>query len=196
MKKLLLITALAGLATVSAFGQGTVVFANDTTKLLTLPGGALVPRGTTTGPFLAELWAADDFVGGDQQLAFDLVATKIGNPAPFTGPPGQNGLFSGGTRTVAAIDPVGDVGLFQVRVWETAYGATYADAIRNPAAQGTGRAGQSIIFRSDTGGLPPAPAVPLATAFVPFQLSIIPEPSIIGLGLLGAGTLLLLRRRK
>jgi hypothetical protein len=192
MKKTLLIAAVAALATVSAFGQGAVVFANSSAKPVYMADGVTpVPRGSvTTGPYLAELWAANDFAGGDQQAAFDLVATKIGTHAGFTTP--TAGVFSGGNRTVNAISPAGGMGLFQIRVWEYSRGATYDEAVRS----GQGLAGQSIIFRSDTGGPAPETPVPLAGAFVPFQLSIIPEPSIIGLGLLGAGTLLLLRRRK
>jgi hypothetical protein len=202
MKKTLIITAIAALATGSAFGQGGIVFANSTAKPVTLApeaGGGAVTRGTTSGPFLAELWAAPDTAGNDQQLVFDLTAQRVVGSAGqlsagFTTP--SAGVFSGGNRTVANIG-AGAFAYFQVRVWESAYGATYAEAIANPAAQGVGQAGQSIIFRSDTDDpADGAPNVPLNTAFVPFQLSIIPEPSVIGLGLLGAGALLMLRRRK
>jgi uncharacterized protein (TIGR03382 family) len=197
MKKYSLILAglLASITPATIMAQGTLVFANSTAKPVTMPDGSLVPRGTTTGPFLAELWAANDFVGGDQQFAFDLVATKIGQPAGFATP--VDGVFSGGGRTVNSISPAGGTGLFQVRVWETAYGTTYAEAVANPAAFGVGRAGQSVIFRSDTDDpADPAPRPSLNDAFVPFQLSIIPEPPAIALGLLGASALLLLRRRK
>jgi len=191
MKKILLITAIAAIAAGSAFGQGAVVFANSSTKPVLMADGTAVTRSGLGGTYAAELWAANDFLGGDQQAAFDLVAMQIGGPAAFGTP--ANGVFSGGNRTITSIDPAGGPGLFQVRVYDTRGGNSYAVASRVDGYQ----AGQSVIFRSDTDDpADTAPAVPLNTAFVPFQLSIVPEPSVFALGVLGAGALLMLRRRK
>lgn len=201
MKKLVIITAIAALTTASAFGQGTIrggsiVFANSSTKPVTLVDGTVVPKNST---YRAELFWAPDGGGNDVQATFNQNKSKETVDATFAGPPvgASTGVFSGGTRTISGISPDGAFAYFQVRVFDSAYGATYDAVVANPLAQGVAQVGTSQIFRSDTDDPnDTSPAVPLATAFIPFQLSIVPEPSVIGLGLLGAGALLMLRRRK
>lgn len=110
------------------------------------------------------------------------------------------GRFSGGTRTTGAETPAGTAGWFQVRAWELAYGATFEDAIAAPGQGGrVALRGQSSAFQSATGNpnaQPPIAPVNLATSGLPGFAVDVPEPSVIALGLLGAGALLLLRRRK
>jgi len=189
MKKLLLTTALAVIATLSSYGQGTVSFANSSTTKVTDSAGVAVPLGTR---FTAELMYAPD---GTPGAVFDQVATRVGATASIFPVAGQ---FSGGGRTVTTLSPAGGFGLFQVRVWETAAGNDYTTALLsgNSAYQ----AGKSGIIRVDTGDpttVPPGTAASLTAAgLTGFAVSPIPEPSVIGLGLLGAGALLMLRRRK
>jgi len=193
MKKSLLIGALALLSGLTAFGQGAVVFANNSSSRVyidTVGTGTTgaVPVGST---YTVELMYAPD---GTPDIAFDAVATRVGNTAVFGPTVGQ---FSGGNRTVTSISPAGGFGMFQVRAWETAFGASYAETVLNPNAQGRARAGHSGIYRVDTDDpADPNPPTPLVNYLQPFAVTIVPEPSVIGLGLLGAGTLLLLRRRK
>jgi hypothetical protein len=191
MKKLLLITALAAVASLSAYGQGSVSFANNNATRVILQN----PDGTTTfvpvgNRFTAELVFAPD---GTPASAFTAAATRLGNTASFSP---VAGLFNGGGRTATGVVPPGGFGLFQVRVWETASSADYLDAI----GRGVGYAGQSEILRVDTGDpttTPPGTAAALtANGLASFIVSPVPEPSTIALGLLGVGTLLMLRRRK
>jgi hypothetical protein len=192
MKKLLLITALAGITAVSAFGQGSVNFANNSATRIwyeTGTGTTFVPIGTR---FTAELvYAPDGTAAGE----FESSAIRVGGTTTFGPVPG---LFSGGGRTAPGITPAGGFGLFQVRVWETAAGADYREAILRGDAQY--QAGTSGILRVDTGDpttVPPGTAASLVAAgLTGFGVSPVPEPSVIGLGLLGAGALLMLRRRK
>ena len=188
MKKLLLTAALAVIATLSSYGQGSVTFANNTATRVNMPDGTGIPVGAR---FTAELVYAPD---GTATAAFDTVATRVGGTATF-GP--VAGLFNGGGRTVTALTPAGGFGLFQVRVWETAAGQDYL------SAWATGNsaylAGKSGIMRVDTGDpttVPPGTPTPLTGSLATFAVSPIPEPSVIGLGILGAGALLMLRRRK
>ena len=193
MKKILLIGALAMVAAVSSYGQGSVSFANSGTTSRVWyeaqPGAGTtwVPAGAG---FTAELVYAPD---GTPTTAFDGAAVRVGATTTF-GP--QGGLFSGGGRTVTSITPAGGFGLFQVRVWETAKGNDYRSALLDATAH----AGASGILRVDTGdptSVPPGTATPLNSAgLASFTVTLVPEPSVIGLGLLGVGTLLMLRRRK
>ena len=191
MKKLLLITALAAVASLSAYGQGSVAFQNNTATRVILQNAdgttTFVPTGSR---FTAELVFAPDGTSTD---AFQTAATRVGNTVTF-GP--AIGLFNGGGRTAAGVVPPGGFGLFQVRVWETASGLDYNTAV----ASGTGFAGQSGILRVDTGDpttVPPGTPTQLtASGLTSFIVSPVPEPSTIALGLLGVGTLLMLRRRK
>lgn len=191
MKKILLIGALALVAAVSSYGQGSVGFANAGTSSRVWyedqPGAVTtwLPLGAR---FTAELMFAPD--GTTAEAAF----TRVGATTTF-GP--QAGLFNGGGRTVTSgITPPGGFGMFQVRVWETSFGNDYDTVSRINGAH----AGKSGIIRVDTGdptSNPPGPVTPLTAAGLsPFTVTLVPEPSVIGLGLLGVGTLLMLRRRK
>jgi len=191
MKKLLLITALAAVASLSAYGQGSVNFANSTaTRVILQNADGTTTFAPTGSRFAIELVAAPD---GTPTDAFQFAATRVGQTATFFPVAGQ---FSAGGRTALNVTPAGGFGLFQVRVWETANGVDYNDSV----LRGVGFAGQSGILRVDTGDpttTPPGPAGSLLTGgLASFTVSAVPEPSTIALGLLGIGTLLMLRRRK
>jgi hypothetical protein len=192
MKKLLLISTLAVASTLSSFGQGHVGFANTSTSPVRRADGTAVPTGLSGGTYLAELLYAVDGATTDAR-EFGNVATRVGATTTFNTP--TAGVFNGGGRTITSITPPGGFGMFQVRVWDTRAGADYAAALAsgNSAYQ----AGYSAVVRVDTADstaspLPPAASLGLAS----FTLSPIPEPSVVALGLLGAGALLMLRRRK
>lgn len=195
MKKLT-ITAVALLACVSVYAQGTVLFQNSaTTQVRTnaAGGGGLLPTGTT---FLLDLyWAADGAdPGNDGMIRISDAATGLFGP----------GRYNGGVETTpAGVPPTGTPGggfaWFQVRAWESAFGSTHEAAKANAVPQ-NGRlayVGTSNRFRIQTGA-PPGPAAPLVQVggLAAFDVSIVPEPSAIALGLLGLGSLLMLRRRK
>jgi hypothetical protein len=192
MKKLLLITALAAVASLSAYGQGSVNFANNAATRVNFRDAStgattFVPAGTR---FSAELVFAPD---GTPTDAFLQAATRLGPVASFAPVAGQ---FNAGGRTATGVVPPGGFGLFQVRVWETASSLDYKDAL----LRGQGYAGESAILRVDTGDpttTPPGTAASLITAgLASFTVSPVPEPSVIALGLAGIGALLMLRRRK
>ena len=189
MKKILLMGVLGVVAALSAYGQGSVAFANNTSTRVILHG----PGGTTFVPvgsqFSVELVFAPD---GTPEALFQQAATRLGATASF-GP--VAGVFNGGGRTAAGVVPPGGFGLFQVRAWETASSLDYMDAL----LRGVGFIGQSAILRVDTGDpttVPPGTPTPLTSAGLQSFVIIVPEPSVIALGLAGVGALLLLRRRK
>ncbi len=86
----------------------------------------------------------------------------------------------------------GATGFFQVKAWETAFGATYDEAL------GLGKTGESNVFSmavtTDVDGQP----LPFASNLVQGGLEsfeVVPEPSTIVLGVLGAAALALRRRK-
>jgi len=125
---------------------------------------------------------------------------QIGGAATFAI---GNGQFSGGNRTVNTAGVNGDPVTVQARAWGTIAGLpdTY-EAVLAAGMAGDPRAqvGVGNVFVTETyrPGDPtdPAQAIHTDPNWRGFAISPVPEPSVIGLGLLGVGTLLMLRRRK
>jgi hypothetical protein len=126
-------------------GQGTVNFSNvgaPVTNVLTMQR---VPAGTA---FSVALYYGPDGTPADASLI------QIGARGGFVSP----GIFLLGTRTTPATTPPGGFAVFQVRVWESRFGSTYEEAIRNPNQLAL--VGRSACLRVKTGahctGLEPA----------------------------------------
>jgi len=198
MKKLLLSGILA-IATASAFAQGTVNFnnngiqagaggvGNDPSRLVYFGTSATkTPLTLGNGNYVAQLWFG---AAGANESALAAVS---GAPTAFraatTSLPGT--WASGGTKTLAGFAEGVAVSL-QVRVWDLNKGADWAAAGGPNSALFTGK---SAIFSYTvpTAGSPPAAY--LMTGFQGFSVAV-PEPSTILLGVLGAGALLLRRRK-
>lgn len=197
MKKLLL-SGLLVIATASAFAQGTVNFnnngiqagpggvGNDPSRLVYFGTGTSTPLTLGSGNFVAQLWFG---AAGANESSLTAVA---GAPTAFraatTSLPGT--WASGGTKTLAGFAEGSAVSL-QVRVWDLNKGADWAAA---GGANGALFTGKSAIFSYSvpTAGSPPAAY--LMSGFQGFSVAV-PEPSTILLGVLGAGALLLRRRK-
>jgi len=85
---------------------------------------------------------------------------------------------------------------FLVRAWDNKGGTilTWDQVLRDPLNIAHG---ESTIFTvNQTLGLAPSITPPNMVGWESFQLYTVPEPSVIALGVLGAGCLFLLRRRK
>lgn len=190
MKKLLL-TAAAVFVTLSIYAQGTVNFQNSaSTRVMNQLTGA--PVAPADGIRVALFWAPLSDPNNFTQLQ---TSSGVGSPVA--------GQFFGGNRTTGNETMPGADARFIVRAWELAYGTTYEAAANAPAMGGRpALRAESPVFVLSTGGggNPPGAPAPLTGAtgqpgFTGFTL-IVPEPSIIALGLIGAGSLLLFRRRK
>ena len=170
-------------------------------------GGTGNPSG---GNWTAQLWA----VAGSSALSADAAAAAGSPFAPLRNSanadratfrttfltddmhgtinqPSQpmivDGVTANGPNTVT----------FQMRVWDTKGGTinTWADVLANP---GVFR-GYSDLFQNafSLGGTEVPPNTPpFMQGLTSFNVFIVPEPSVIALGVLGAGCLFLLRRRK
>jgi len=183
MKKILLTIATTGL-TVGAFGQGQVVFENAS-------GSGNVTLMTASGPDAAPsvykvalLWNNGTSY---QQLAVYQPTTANGDGA---------GYFYDGVVNVPTYAVTGS---FEVQGWASAY-ASYA------AAQAAGAyVGETAVFVTGEGN---PNAVPIPGTPDPISggspaggwngdlILVVPEPSTIALGGLGAAALLLFRRKK
>jgi hypothetical protein len=172
------------LSAVHLFAQGSVVFSNTGGPPVIYNNGTRVPVGSS---HQAELMYAPD---GTSPADFATMAVRQGNAANF-GP--TTGFFSGGGRTVDSITPPGGFGLFQVRVWQTAYGTSYQDAINHSLLVGIGK---SAIIRVDTANpLIGEANVGLVSAGLGQIVLETPEPSVVALALIGGGVLLLFARK-
>jgi hypothetical protein len=192
MKKLLLL-CVSMLAVVTAYGQNRVALANTSTTLITQTNQQTGATGNISGAgnFRFGLYVGDV---GTAEGSLQLVG--LGTNTALAG------RFSGG-NPFAISAPLGDGRqlTFQVRGWSLAAGSTYEQA----AAAAVNNADVNIFFGVSSLGTvtPTASPNPAAALFGTgagqiggFQLTNVPEPSSIALGLLGLGAIALFRRRK
>lgn len=167
------------IATMAALAQGQLNFSNYVPA-----AGINAPIFDVDGTTKAE---GPDIVA---QLYWGTAADSlapVGDAVPLLSGAGA-GYFVGGARTV---DVPGKTDIFvQVKAWETKGGTytSYEDAVPSGA-----KYGESNILQVTVQEAPFLP--PNLDGLESFSLTVIPEPSTIALGLLGAAALLLRRRK-
>jgi len=214
MKKTVLLVALLGSA-LGAHAQGTIQFVNNSGTIFRAPvygpepsdptiskqgntatgvpvGGQTYGDALLSGPgFTAQLWGAAGSsapVGTFASLATS--AFRTGTAA---------GFFTAVSATVpnTPIDGSPYRGTFQVRAWDNMGGTitSWAMVMANDAIL----RGSSVVFSptAPLGGTGTPPGTPpLLEGMTSFNLfTPVPEPSLIALGALGLGALLLRRRK-
>jgi hypothetical protein len=188
-----LITLAALFAAASVYAQGTVNFQTQVSGSFSAP---VRYQGYSTDPAapLATSGADGAIWGQLYAGAPGGALAPIGVPVPFRSDAGRGFITAGGAVPIPGVAG-GSPAQVQLVAWHSSLGNDYAAAV----AQNLGGVGSSaIITVAATGnptGVPPTPAANLAglTGFSVTQ--VVPEPSIAALGLLGAG-LLLIRRKK
>jgi len=194
MKKLLAIAVL-GLTAVSGWAQGIVQFQNGgitfpTTADRLVYADRVGGTGLVGTNYAAALFYAP---GAGQNLDGATSGTQAGGVAFFrvatTASKGTwlNPAAAGNTRTLDGV-LAGTVATLQVRVWDTTKYTSFAQAFA------AGEYGRSVSFNwsaPNPGDPPNANYMNNLAAF-----ALVPEPSTIALGILGAASLLALRRRK
>jgi len=198
MKKALLILA-AVVASATAFAQGTITLANANMATGLAQGGVyrvdILQPDATTG-------AGANFTAGLFLQGSTTPLATIGFRTTTS-----QGVFANLSTdvTVPGIQP-GSTANLQLKAWEIAAGSWEAATIKTPAGAG-------LFTSQPLGGPNPVPGQPAFTSptltglqgfptpgtIAPgAQLSIVmvPEPGTIALGVLGVGSLLLMRRRK
>lgn len=199
MKKLFA-AAILGMSLVSGFAQGTIDFRNTGVSFATtadrfvyadrVGGVKLVGTTYAAGLFYVPNTSAPDAINAAIQNVDALQATGGTTffKAPTTSAPGT-WLNTGGVniRTLAGVD-IGGKATVQVRVWDTAKYQTFAAAF---AAGEYGKSDPWVYTAPAAGSPSSAYYLEGLRAF-----ALVPEPSVIALGVLGGASLLFLRRRK
>jgi hypothetical protein len=194
MKKLIPLLVLLG-STSAALAQGTVLFDN----------ASLIGRPEVTDPYVLDIDGSRlrNAAGSDTlriQLLYGTSADSLTphtalarfRPSTTTSPGTWRGLDAADTLNRSL--PIGGVGttiFLQVRAWDATAGNLSFDAAR---AQNIKWGTSSIFSYTQRLSSPPATEDTFMLNFEGFSL--VPEPSVIGLAMVGAGALFMLRRRK
>jgi hypothetical protein len=181
MKKLL-VTLAAVLVSASTFAQGTILFNNRTPT-----GDARVSRPDGTGAG-AGITAQLFLVGAGGTL------TAIPGTTTFRETPAAATFFVNPTSVSVPGVAAGTAATVRMRAWATSAGSYDA------AIAGAGLAGESNdVTISQLGGTPAGGGAPIPdpglSGLQGFTINIVPEPSTMALGLLGAAALLYRRRK-
>jgi len=195
MKKLIVLLALVALPA-GLFAQGSIAFANaqasPDTRFSTNDLQGHIGFTTGNNQFLFGLYTAPN--GTTDESLFVLRLTATNRTAPFSG------LFNNtptGSAGIAGV-PIGTQIAFQVRAWQFVNGGA-ADTYENRNLAGyQGKTAIGFITASDPTTSGPAFVFGSGAGQIgtPTQLTAVPEPSSIALGLLGLGAIALFRRRK
>jgi len=185
-----------------AFAQGTLTFQNATPNLVTITVNGTTSTASKTGAApgngieIALYYQAD--TGGSAPAAIGangavgqwlLGGTTTLIPAP--------GNFNGGTLALS-----GTSSSIPTTVWIDIVGWNNGATTIGTALGATGTAnyfGSAAVFAQTLGvpqGTPPSTPASIEPGFTGLNLQIIPEPTTIALGGLGAASLLFFRRRK
>jgi hypothetical protein len=182
-----LLLMVVGLFSPTASFAQAVDFANDRPFLT--QADRLV-RDVSSAPLVGTNYVAQLYYGPEGTPAGSLVPVTS-SPAQFRPPTTMKpGTWLGGYRTLQGM-AIGQVATLQVRVWDNTVGATWEEAL----ATGFGQTqyGTSALFSYEVPLTGPPPLWYIEN-FRGFTL--VPEPSILALGLSGAFIVVLLRRRK
>jgi hypothetical protein len=178
------------MAALPAFGQGRITFANTQAGTGVTGGSPVTDVDMTTRLTGATFWAQLYATAGTGALESSLAA--IGTPTNFRTGAGAGFVPAGIVATVPGAQP-GTGATVQMRAWEGAAGSTYEAALAGGAKVGK----SNLINIAQLGGPDPGGGVPFLDPFMtgitPFSL--VPEPSTIALGVLGAAALFMVVRK-
>ena len=174
MKNIILLFSLL-ITTKTLCAQGTVFFGNNAATVVTnrVTNQKLVAGDT----FTVELWYAPDTGGPATEADMAPLAGARTGIKPIAG------FFSGGTVTTPRTTAPGATAYFQIKIWEAAFGNSWAEASLNARCA---ILGVSEIVKVETGnpdrGLPPGSLI--QGGLKAFTVDACPEPGTVVLGLL------------
>ena len=176
MKKLLIALA-AVFITAASYGQGQVVFAN---KVGTTVDAPVTVNGSNPAVGPGDAWSAQLYLSANGSLTALTPASTFRKAGTGAAAVADRYWV---TQTVDVPVAAGTDATFVVRAWRTAQGSF--DAATDKGAS------DPFVVNVGGGTLPPSNLTTLKA----FTVTIVPEPSIIALGVLGASALLLRRRK-
>jgi hypothetical protein len=191
LKPLFATMALVG-ATAASFGQGLVNF--DTQSV-----GARILKADGTPPSVGTAYFARLYSAAGQNAPKSALAPAGNNPVNLRS--GANGGYvqvSGITSKGITVDPVvsvttvnGGPATVQLRAWSSAFDTYEA------AAAASSEFGESPLLNLAATGNPAAAPPTTPVDLIGLQgFTMVPEPSTVALGVLGAAALLFARRRR
>ena len=178
MKKTLLTLALVALSAAATYAQGTIQFANSAlTKIkYEQTAGVLVDAPVGVAVF-GVYWGAS----ADQLTLVPTLANVT-----------TAGIINGGSVFAIPGSAEGQTVFMQIKAWD-ASAANFAGSLHQGATDvrqvtlGPTAGPGTVIWQTASGTN--------ANRFKPFNINIVPEPSVVALGALGLGALLLRRRK-
>lgn len=193
MKKLLVIGWLAAGA-VAAHAQGTVFFSNVGGLIPAGQAGPIMHEGYRPGtpgsPLIGSGPASGAAFLAQLQVKLDGTWTDVGTPSPF-----RTGAAAGYWQAAEVSIPGvagGETATLRVVAYVAEHGSS--SAALSSWWGGVGTSWDLTVILGGAGD-PPTPAAQLTT-LTPFFIRFIPEPSMASLGLLGAGLLMICRRKE
>jgi len=188
MKKSLLTLALIALSAAATYAQGTIQFQNSTlskVKYESQPGVFVdAPTGTKIGVF----WGTD--AGGAAAITGIGKGTLV---TPTSAIGATAGIWAGGLVYPVAGTTEGQHVWLKIAGWGAGVGDDFRSsdhygesAVVNVVLGPTPGPG-TVVWQGNTGTA--------TDRAKPFNINIVPEPSVIALGVLGLGALLLRRRK-
>jgi hypothetical protein len=188
MKKLIpFLVLLAGVT--GALAQGTVTFVNSGSFPTTADRNVYLDRadGSAAVLMVGQNYVAQLYYGADAgSLAAHSAAPSRFRVSTTASP----GTWAGGTRTLTGFTS-GQTVTMQVRVWDA--GNTSGTPLTSWDQASVRNASSIFTYTVPAAG---APANHLLMDNLRAFTVVVPEPSVIGLGLIGVGALFMLRRRK
>jgi len=155
-------------------------------------GAPLAGTGFTAAIWGANVNVPDSILTDPANAPLTTTTFRVNTPTQRS----LEGFWNGSSPVVpGVVGGTADRAKFIIRVWNNQGGTitSWSQVLANDAVA----RGDSGIFTVNASlGLSPSIPAPNMEGLQSFQLHIVPEPSVIALGVLGAGCLFLLRRRK
>lgn len=187
----MLTLALVGLTAAASYAQGTIQFLNSGLNAIQFKDtAASVARPAPLGCVVGVFWGTTP---GDLHL--QLPTAVIDTTA---------GVWNGGAVYALTGTQPGQTVSLKIAAWYNKDGPTPRDALGGINTPGISHYGESAVVTTLALGPTAGPGTVVWQGAAgtnpnrakPFVIELIPEPSVVALGALGLGALLLIRRRK